>query len=107
MRHLGPHPRVANNHMLMSADPAEWAMQNPRLVEWMAWRRYLIATQARGAAEYAVVEEAAWTRLLDDLTPVELPPSRDRSVPAGQRARTTRGGFRTLLRVKRRERSRE
>jgi hypothetical protein len=88
-----------------SADRAEWAMRRPSLVEWMAWRRYLIATRARGSAEYAVIEEAAWTRLLDDLTRLELPPSRDRSVPAGQSARTTRGGFGTLLRVKRRERN--
>jgi hypothetical protein len=57
----------------MSAERAEWTMQKPSLVEWMAWRRYLIATRASSAAAYAVIEEAAWTRLLDDLGQVAQP----------------------------------
>jgi len=82
-----------------SADRTEWAMQRPRLVESMAWRRYLVATRARSAEAFALIEEAAWTGLLDALARVELPPSRDRSLPAGHGARTTRGGFVTVRRV--------
>jgi hypothetical protein len=52
---------------IVSTDRAAWAMQIPRLVEWMAWRRYLIATRASSSAPYHVREEAAWARLLDDL----------------------------------------
>jgi hypothetical protein len=63
----------------MSTERTEWAMQKPRLVEWMAWRRYLIATRAGSPAAYPVIEEAAWARLLGDLAQVELPPSPDRS----------------------------
>lgn len=74
----------------MSTDRAEWAMQKPRLVEWMAWRRYLIATRASSPAAYPVIEEAAWTRLLDDLAQVESPPSPHRSLVAERRGlRTT------------------
>lgn len=69
----------------MSTDRAAWAMQKPRLVEWMAWRRYLIATRADSSAAYYVREEAAWARLLDDLarvgsprSPVELSSSNER-----------------------------
>jgi hypothetical protein len=58
-------------HTIMSAERAEWAMQKPSLVEWMAWRRYLVATRASSSAAYALIEEAAWTRLLDDLGQVE------------------------------------
>jgi hypothetical protein len=74
----------------MSADRAEWAMQKPRLVEWMAWRRYLIATRASSSAAYSVIEEAAWTRLLDDLAQMESQPSRDPSLGAERKGlRTT------------------
>lgn len=51
----------------MSVDRAEWAMQKPRLREWMAWRRYLIATRASSGATYRIIEEDAWIRLMDDL----------------------------------------
>ena len=57
-------------------------MQKPRLVEWMAWRRYLTATRASSSSTYPVIEEAAWTRLLDDLAQVESSPSPDRSLVA-------------------------
>jgi hypothetical protein len=74
----------------MSAERAEWAMQKPSLVEWMAWRRYLIATRACGSAAYAVIEEAAWTRLVDDLARVESQLSPGRSFVAEPRGlRTT------------------
>jgi hypothetical protein len=66
----------------MSADRAEWAMQKPRLLEWMAWRRYLIATRASSGGTYSIIEEAAWTRLLDDLDRLESRPSQDRSLVA-------------------------
>lgn len=62
-------------HTIMSAERAEWAMQKPSLVEWMAWRRYLVATRASSSAAYALIEEAAWARLLDDLARVESQPS--------------------------------
>jgi hypothetical protein len=62
-------------HTIMSVERAVWAMQEPSLVEWMAWRRYLIATRASSSAAYALIEEAAWTRLLDDLGQVEFQPS--------------------------------
>ncbi len=73
----------------MSAQRTEWAMQKPSLVEWMAWRRYLIATRASRSAAYSVIEESAWTRLLDDLAQVESQPSPGRSFvaePQGLRA---------------------
>ena len=57
-------------------------MQKPRLLEWMAWRRYLIATRASSGATYHVIEEAAWARLLDDLDRVESRTSQDRSLVA-------------------------
>jgi hypothetical protein len=57
-------------------------MQKPRLVEWMAWRRYLIATRAGSPGAYSLIEEAAWTRLVDDLAQVESSSSPDRSLAA-------------------------
>jgi hypothetical protein len=76
-------------HTIMSAERAEWAMQKPSLVEWMAWRRYLVATRASSSAVYSVIEEAAWTRLLDDLAQVESQPSHSRSLVAEPRGLPT------------------
>jgi hypothetical protein len=74
----------------MSTDWAEWTMQKPRLLEWMAWRRYLIATRASSSTAYSAIEEAAWTRLLDDLARVDSPPSSNRSFVGERRPpRTT------------------
>jgi hypothetical protein len=70
----------------MSADRADWAMQKPSLVEWMAWRRYLIATRASSSAGYAVLEEDAWNRLLEDLAQVESQSSLDPSFVPGRKA---------------------
>jgi len=40
--------------------------------EWMAWRRYLIATRiTSGLAAYPSREEDAWARLLEDLPEVD------------------------------------
>jgi len=61
----------------MSVDRAEWAMQKPRLLEWMAWRRYLIATRASSGETYNVIEESAWIRLVADLDGVDSSPCRD------------------------------
>jgi hypothetical protein len=73
-------------------------MQKPRLVEWMAWRRYLIATRASSSAPYHVREEAAWARLLDDLAGVGVPGSRlglsssNERIPALQQSSAGSGG---------------
>lgn len=56
---------------------AERAMQRASVLEWMAWRRYLIATRASSSAEYSVVEEGAWRRLREDLARVGSPLSSD------------------------------
>jgi hypothetical protein len=57
-------------------------MQKPSLVEWMAWRRYLVATRASSPAAYSVIEAGAWTRLLDDLAQGESQRSPGRSFVA-------------------------
>jgi hypothetical protein len=59
-------------------------MQEPRLLEWMAWRRYLIAIRASSGAAYEVIEESAWIRLLDDLDGVGSSPCQERSSVAGR-----------------------
>ena len=71
-------------HAIMSVDRAEWAMQKPRLLEWMAWRRYLIATRASSGETYNVIEESAWIRLVADLDGVDSSPCQDRSLVAGR-----------------------
>lgn len=43
------------------------AMLQPGLVEWMACRRYLSATRASSPETYPTVEQAAWSRLEEDL----------------------------------------
>jgi hypothetical protein len=73
----------------MTADWAAWAMRKPRLVEWMAWRRYLIATRASSPAAYFVSEEAAWQRLLEDLAQMESVFREGSSLAAEAAARTT------------------
>jgi len=82
----------------VSTDRAAWAMEKPRLVAWMAWRRYLIATRASSSAAYHVREEAAWARLLDDLarvgspgSPLDLSSSNER-LPALRQSRAGSAG---------------
>jgi hypothetical protein len=59
-------------------------MREPRLLEWMAWRRYLIAIRAGSGGTYEVIEESAWIRLLDDLDRVGSSPCQERSSVAGR-----------------------
>jgi hypothetical protein len=73
----------------VSTDRAAWAMQKPRLVEWMAWRRYLIATRASSPAAYLVSEEAAWQRLREDLAQMESVFREESSLAAKAAARAT------------------
>jgi hypothetical protein len=58
------------------------AMLQPGLVEWMAWRRYLVATRASSSATYPTIEEAAWFRLQEDLARLGSPRSADPSFVA-------------------------
>lgn len=69
---------------IMSVDRAEWAMQKPSLLEWMAWRRYLIAIRAGSGGTYEVIEESAWIRLLYDLDRVGSSPCQERSSVGGR-----------------------
>ena len=52
-----------------------WAgrsVESRRVREWMAWRRYLVATTSSSDFEvYARREEAAWARLVEDLTAID------------------------------------
>lgn len=51
---------------------ARRALESRRVREWMAWRRYLIATRmSNGLAAYPSREEDAWARLLEDLAEVD------------------------------------
>lgn len=63
----------------MRAIRTQRVIENPGVLEWMAWRRYLTATRASGSAEYPIVEEAAWARLREDLARVGSPLRPDRS----------------------------
>lgn len=63
----------------MSATWTERAIENPGVLEWMAWRRYLTATRASSPADYPIIEEAAWGRLREDLARVGSPLRPDRS----------------------------
>jgi hypothetical protein len=48
------------------------ALESRRVREWMAWRRYLIATRmSNGLAAYPSREEDAWARVLEDLPEVD------------------------------------
>jgi hypothetical protein len=48
------------------------ALESARVREWMAWRRYLIATRiTSGLAAYPSREEDAWARVLEDLPEVD------------------------------------
>ena len=62
------------------------AMLRPGLVEWMAWRRYLIATRASSPETYPAIEQAAWFRLQKDLARFGSPLPAD---PSFVDARTT------------------
>jgi hypothetical protein len=62
----------------MSTGWAERVAQKPSVLEWMAWRRYLTATRASSSAAYPTLEEAAWSRLREDLARVGSPLSSDR-----------------------------
>lgn len=47
---------------------ARRAVESRRVREWMAWRRYLIATTTSSGLEiYLRREEDAWARLVEDL----------------------------------------
>jgi hypothetical protein len=74
---------------IVGTDRAAWAMQKPPLVEWMAWRRYLIATRASSPAAYVASEEAAWQRLPEDLAQIESAFREGHSLAANAAARTT------------------
>lgn len=62
----------------MSATWTERVIENPGVLEWMAWRR-LTATRASSPADYPIIEEAAWGRLREDLARVGSPLRPDRS----------------------------
>ena len=55
---------------------ARRAIESSSIREWMAWRRYLIATRSSdGSAADPGREEDAWARLLEDLAEVDVPVS--------------------------------
>lgn len=51
---------------------ARRALESRRVREWIAWRRYLIATRiSSGLAAYPRREEDAWAELLADLAAID------------------------------------
>jgi len=73
----------------MSTGWPERVMEKPGVLEWMAWRRYLIATRASSSAAYPIIEEAAWGRLQEDLARVGSPLAADRAFVAAEAAART------------------
>lgn len=74
----------------MSANWAERVIQKPSVLEWMAWRRYLTATRVSSPSAYPIIEEAAWSRLREDLARVGSPLSPDRPFVADRAAASPR-----------------
>jgi hypothetical protein len=72
----------------MSTGWPERVLEKPGVLEWMAWRRYLIATRASSPTAYPIIEEAAWGRLQEDLARVGLPLA-DRAFVAAEAAART------------------
>lgn len=51
---------------------ARRSVESRRVREWMAWRRYLVATTSSSGFEvYQRREEAAWARLVEDLAAID------------------------------------
>jgi hypothetical protein len=69
----------------MTFDRTEEVTRTPGVLEWMAWRRYLVTTQASSAATYRLTEETAWQRLREELSRLDL--SRFQADRSGMRTR--------------------
>jgi hypothetical protein len=75
---------------MMTAHPRIRRQEHPRLVVWMAWRRYLTTVRASDPAVYEVVEESAWQRLCREL---EAAGPQDRARQQGLTASRAAGGL--------------